>query len=86
MGPSTPTRRTKSKRKLPSLAEGGHARVPDSVEVLSSQLLCQSPQLLYQFAQLLCLSPCALPAQQRCASHDTTQLNHTGWVVCLVLS
>ncbi|KAL0028633.1 hypothetical protein WJX79_007029 [Trebouxia sp. C0005] len=48
LGPSTPTRRAKSKRKLPSLSEGEHARVPDSVEVLSSQLLCQSPQLLCQ--------------------------------------
>ena len=43
LAPSTPIRRTK--RKLPSLAEGGHARVPDSVEVLSPQLFCQSPQL-----------------------------------------
>ncbi|DBA87543.1 TPA: hypothetical protein ACH3X1_004571 [Trebouxia sp. C0004] len=32
LAPSTPTRRTKSKRKLPSLSVGGHARVPDSVE------------------------------------------------------
>ena len=57
MAPSTPTRRAKGKRKLPSLPEGGHARVPDSAEVLSSQLLCQSPQLLNEFPHLLCQTP-----------------------------
>ena len=54
LAPSTPTSRTKGKRKLPSLSDGGQARV---AEVLSSQLLCQSPQLLYQSPQLLYQSP-----------------------------
>ncbi len=102
LGLSTPTRRAKGKRKLPSLSEGGHAGVTDSAEVLSSQLLCQSPRLLYQsphllyqFPQLLCQSPqlfCQSPcwrcqAQQRNKSwYNTVQLYWLDCVPCPVVS
>ena len=43
MAPSTPTRRTKIQRKVPSLSVGGHARVPDSVEVLSHTAVVSVP-------------------------------------------
>ena len=60
MAPSTPTRRTKIQRKVPSLSVGGHARVPDSVEVLSHTAVVSLPTAVYSVLTAVVSVPTAV--------------------------